>query len=201
VEDAEDTNLRAQVTRVGGHLAQRGRTRLKEPGVQLRRVAIAERQQRMRQGEDDMHVRHVEELALPGREPAGARLRLTLRTVPIATRVIGDGLMAAGVTPIHVATERNRATACDRTEHGALLRTEPRMLREEGVTLRVEDIGHLHRRPAHDCGDLRSSRERGTTVGGLTRSCSRGLGAACRCRRDKCRYTVVCDRSAWPRSS
>src|SRR4030095_5629609 len=112
-----------------------------------------------------------------------------------------DGLMAAGVTPIHVAAERSRATACDRPEHGALLRTEPRMLREEGVTLRVEDIGHLHGRPAHDCSGLRSSRERGKTVGRPTRSRSRGLGAACKCRRDKCRYTVVCDRSAWPKSS
>ena len=75
------------------------------------------------------------------------------------------------------------------------------MLRDEGVTLRVEDIGHLHGRPAHGCGGLRSSRERGRTVGGTTRSCSRGLGAACRCRRDRWRYTVVCDKSAWPKSS
>jgi hypothetical protein len=54
------------------------------------------------------------------------------------------------------------------------------MLRDEVVTLRVEDIGHLHGSLAHDCGGLRSSRERGRTVGRTTRSCSRGLGAACR---------------------
>ena len=72
VKNAQDADLRAQMTRVGGDLAQRGRTRVKEPGVQLRRVAIAERQQRVRQRENDVHVRHVEELALPGREPAGA---------------------------------------------------------------------------------------------------------------------------------
>ena len=109
--------------------------------------------------------------------------------------------MPAGVTPIDMAAERGRATARDRTEHGSLLRTQPRMLLDEGVTLRVEDIGHLHGRPTHDCGGFRSSRERGTTGGGVTCNCSSGIGAACRCRRDRCRYTVVCDRSACPRSS
>jgi hypothetical protein len=38
------------------------------------------------------------------------------------------------------------------------------MRREEGVTLRVEDIGHLHGRPAHACSGFRSRRDRGTPV-------------------------------------
>ena len=118
VEDAEDADLRPQMARVGGDLAQRGRTRLKEPGVQLRGVAIAQRQQRMRERKDDMHVRHVEQLALARVQPALPRLRLTLRAVPVSTRVIGDGLMPAGVAPIEVAAERGRATARDRAEHG-----------------------------------------------------------------------------------
>ena len=57
--------------------------------------------------------------------------------------------MATGVTPIEMAAERGRATARDRPEHRSLLRAQPRMLLEEGVTLRVEDIGHLHGWPAH----------------------------------------------------
>jgi hypothetical protein len=108
--------------------------------------------------------------------------------------------MATGVTPIDVPTQGGGATARDRAQDGSLLHTQPRMLRDEGVTLRVEDLGHLHGRPAHVCG-LRSSRERGKTVGGPTRSRSRGFGAACKCRRDRWRYTVVCDKSAWPKSS
>ena len=62
--------------------------------------------------------------------------------------------MPAGVTPIEMPTERGGPTARDRAEDGSLLHAEPRMLLEEGVTLRVEDIGHLHGRPAHDCGRL-----------------------------------------------
>ena len=109
--------------------------------------------------------------------------------------------MSAGVTPIEMPTQCGGATARDRPEDRSLLRAQPRMLLEEGVTLRVEDIGHLHGRPAHDCGGFRSSRDRGTTGGGVTCNCSSGIGAAWRCRRDRWRYTVVCDRSAWPSSS
>ena len=96
--------------------------------------------------------------------------------------------MAAGVTPIEMPAERRRATAGDRAEHGALLRTQPRMLLEEGVTLRVEDIGHLHGGPAHGVlVGLRLSRDRGRTTGAGTCSCSSGLGAACRCRCERWR--------------
>jgi hypothetical protein len=95
--------------------------------------------------------------------------------------------MPAGVTPIEMSTEGGGATAGDRPEDGALLHTEPRMLLDEGVTLRVEDIGHLHGRPTHDGGRCRRRRERGRTTGAGTWSCSRGFGAACRWRRDRCR--------------
>lgn|SRR6185436_7511600 len=37
---------------------------------------------------------------------------------------------------------------------------------------------------------------RGITRGGVTCSCSSGFGAAWRCRRERWRYTVVCDKSA-----
>ena len=162
VEDAEDADLRAEMARVGGDLTERRRARLEEPGVQTRGVAIGQRQQRMRQREDDVHIRHVEQLALARVEPPLPRLRLALRAVPIPTRVIGDGLMSAGVTPIEMPAERGGATARDRAEDRSLLHAQPRMLLEEGVTLRVEDIGHLHGRPAHDCGGFR----RDATAGG-----------------------------------
>jgi hypothetical protein len=90
--------------------------------------------------------------------------------------------MSAGVTPIEMAAEGSCSTARDRAKYRALLRAEPRMLLEEGVTLRVEDIGHLHRRPAHAGLGFRFSRDRGRTTGAGTWSCSSGFGAAWRCR-------------------
>ena len=71
----------------------------------------------MREREDDVHIRHVEQLALARVEPPLPGLRLALRAVPIAAGVIGEGLMPTGVTPIEMASERGRATARDRPKH------------------------------------------------------------------------------------
>ncbi len=88
--------------------------------------------------------------------------------------------MPAGVTPIEMASEGGRPAARDRAEHRSLLHAQPRMLLDEGVALRVEDIGHLHGRPAHGCGGLRKSRDRWRTTGVGTCSWSNGFGAACK---------------------
>jgi len=95
--------------------------------------------------------------------------------------------MAAGVTPVEMPAERRGPAARDRPKDGPLLDAEPRMLLEEGVALRVKDIGHLHGRPAHACGGLRSKRDRGRTTGVDTCKCSSGLGAACKWRGDRWR--------------
>src|ERR1700736_2586159 len=150
VQDAQHADLGAEMPRVSRDLAECRRARLEEPRVQACTIPIGQWEQRMRKREDDVHIRHVEELPLARLEPALAGLRLALRAVPIPTRVIGDGLMPTGVTPIEMATERGRATARDGAEHRSLLHAQPRMLLDEGVTLRLEDIGHLHGGPRHD---------------------------------------------------
>ena len=58
--------------------------------------------------------------------------------------------MSAGAAVIDMAAERGGPTARDRAQHRPLLHAQPRMLVDEGVTLRMEDVGHLHRGPAHD---------------------------------------------------
>jgi hypothetical protein len=47
------------------------------------------------QGEDDVEVAYAEQVLFAPREPALARLGLALGTVPVATVVIGDGLVVA----------------------------------------------------------------------------------------------------------
>jgi hypothetical protein len=42
VEDAEHADLRAEMLRIGGDLAERGGARLKEPGVHARTIATAD---------------------------------------------------------------------------------------------------------------------------------------------------------------
>jgi hypothetical protein len=95
--------------------------------------------------------------------------------------------MPAGVTPIEMPTKRCGPTVRDRAKDCSLLRAQPWMLLEEGVTLRVKDIGHLHGGPAHDAAGFLRSRDRWSTTGVGTCSCSSGLGAACKWRRERWR--------------
>ena len=88
--------------------------------------------------------------------------------------------MPAGATLIEMAAEHGGSASRDRVQYGALLHAEPRMLLDKGLTLRMEDIGHLHGGPAHDPVGFRRRRERASTRGCETCSCSRGFGAACR---------------------
>lgn len=187
VENAEEADRGAEVFRVGGDLEERGGARAKQEVIHQCGVAATQRMERVGQREDDVDVRHVQQLALAGGQPAVTGLRLTLRTVPVPTRVVRDGPMSAGAALIDMATERGGPTSRERAQHRALLHAEPGMSFEEAVTLRVEDIGHLHGGPAHDCGGFRSSRDRGITGGCATWSCSSGFGAAWRCRRDRWR--------------
>ena len=95
--------------------------------------------------------------------------------------------MSAGAALIDMAAECGGPTPGQRTQDGPLLHAEPWMLVEKVLTLRVEDIGHLHGGPAHDSAGFRLRRDRGTSRGGVTCSCSSGLGAAWRWRRDRWR--------------
>jgi hypothetical protein len=70
VEDAQHADLRPEMAGVGGDLAERSGAHVKEPRVQTRAVSIAERQQGMRQREDDVHIRDVEQFALARMDPA-----------------------------------------------------------------------------------------------------------------------------------
>ena len=55
----------------------------------------------------------VEQLRLSGFEPLGSGKRLALGTMPIATAIETDALMAAGIALFHVATEGSGATQFD----------------------------------------------------------------------------------------
>jgi len=85
VEEAQHANLGAEVARGRRDLAERRGARLKEPRVQTRPIPIGQRHERMREREDDVHIRHVEQVLLARMEPALPCLRLALRAVPVPT--------------------------------------------------------------------------------------------------------------------
>jgi hypothetical protein len=123
VEDAQHADRCAEVARVGRDVTERRRTRLKEPRVEACAIPIGQGQQSVWEREDDVHIGHVEQVSLARVKPTLPRLRLALWAVPISARVIGDGLMSAGATPIEMPAERGRATARERPEYGSLLCT------------------------------------------------------------------------------
>ena len=75
----------------------------------------------MRYGEDHVEIAGVEEFAFPCRQPALARLCLTLGTVAIATRVVGDGLIPATRASIAMPAEGGSAAALNGTKGFELL--------------------------------------------------------------------------------
>jgi len=125
VQDAQKTNLRSQVLRVGRDFQEGGRAGLKQEVIEYFRMVLAKWNQLMRDGEDHMEIGHAEHLSFAGGEPALARLRLALWAVPIAARVIRDGLMAASRTGIDMAAERRCAATGDSSQHGEPLNAQP----------------------------------------------------------------------------
>src|SRR5271165_4371849 len=97
-----------------------------------------------------MEIGHGEQVLLAPRQPALARLGLTLRAVPVATGVIGDGLEIASRAGVQMAPERSRSTCGDGPQHAELLIAKPGVvLFSEAVALDAKDIGHFYQRPSH----------------------------------------------------
>ena len=97
-----------------------------------------------------MEIGHREQVLLAPREPALARLGLTLRAVPVATRVIGDGLEIASRAGVQMASERSRSACGDGPQHAELLVAKPEtVLFSKAVTLDAKNVGHLHGGPIH----------------------------------------------------
>ena len=63
----------------------------------------------MGNGEDHVKVRSGQQFLFPCGKPALASLGLTLGAVPVATRIIRDGLKSALGTGIEVASEHGGA--------------------------------------------------------------------------------------------
>src|ERR1700754_1518512 len=113
-------------------------------------MSLTQRIQCMRQSKDDMEIGHGEQVLLTPREPAQARLCLTLRAVPVAAGVIRDGLEIASRAGIQMPSERRRAASGDGPQHAQLLVAKPgTVLFSKVVTLDAKDIGHLHGGPIH----------------------------------------------------
>ena len=112
---------------------------IEEPGVALR-----ERVEGVGQGEDDVEVLESGRTSrAAGGEPAFVGQRLAFGAVPVAARVVGDLLGAAGVADVAMAAERGGAAGRDGA-HGAALGAGQRVGGAIRRAMGAEDVGQLH---------------------------------------------------------
>jgi len=126
MQHAEHPNVGTQMLRVASELEERRGTGAKEQVVEQPLVLQHECRELMRQREDDVEVGHRQQLAGARGQPSGACVALALGAVPVAARVIGDGLMSAAGASIAMTTQRCRAATDDSVHHLAVLGGEMR---------------------------------------------------------------------------
>ena len=98
VEDRGDADGAAEVTRVASEGEQGVRGGAEEERVDHARIPLRQRIERVRESEDDVKIREGQQVGATGREPPFLGERLALRTMAIATGVVGDPHRAAVIT-------------------------------------------------------------------------------------------------------
>ena len=171
MEYREEPDVRAQMVRIAGHGQEGFGHSLKEEVVHHPWILQREGTEGMGEGKHHMDVRDVEQLCFAGGEPGGLGVAWTLRTMPIATGVIGLLFVPTMIALGNMAAEGGGAAHGDSAQ-GSVLRARqgvPIVLDKGGAML-AHDIGHFQDRP---------------TNGSLSRSAgkakaSRGLSVAVR---------------------
>ncbi len=147
VEHGDDADLGAEMLGIGGDGAQRLGRGAEQDGVDDGLVLEGDLGDRRRQGEDDVEVRHRQQLGLPGREPFGAGQPLALRAVAVAAGVVGDAGRAAIVALLDMAAERRRPARRDGAHDAPLDAAEMAGMRlPKRLAVAAEDIRHLQSR-------------------------------------------------------
>ena len=211
VQNAEHADLGAQMLGIArqfdGGLGAGGEQQFVEQPCVLESQHV----EFVRHGENHVKVARGQQFLFSRGEPALAGFGLALRAMAVPAGVIGDGrwtiaaFLAALGTGIEVAAQRRGPAVADGAEHLPLLIAEAGSVAvQKTITLRAEDVGHLHGRPCH-VWSLASPfiRRNPWRVSFTSESAmlSRGLRTACRCLADRCRYFAVVSRSPWPSST
>ena len=116
VQDAEKSDLRAEMFGIGSYFQQGGGSGSEQEMIKLPRVVLRQEVEFVGNGEDHVKVRSGQQFLFPSGDPARARLGLTLGAVPITTRIIRDGLKSALRAGIEVTSERGGAAVLQGAE-------------------------------------------------------------------------------------
>jgi hypothetical protein len=150
VENAEEPDFGAEVSRISGDFHQCFRTGAKQEIVDELLVLHGQWRQLTRKREDNMHVARREKFSPPCGDPAFPGRGLAFRTVPVAAGVVGDGAIPAAGALIEMTAECGSTTARNGPQHFDMLPIEPVPISfEESSSRGTDEIGHLQGRPTH----------------------------------------------------
>jgi hypothetical protein len=146
VEHRDQPDLGAEVLGIGSDDAQRLGCGSEQDGVDHGFVLECDLGDRHRYGDDNMEVRHRQQIGLAVGQPRGPGQPLALRAMPVAAGIIRDADLAAAVALFGMPAQGCRAAGFDRTHDTAL--AAPQMA-GMGIavsgTVAAQDIRHLQR--------------------------------------------------------
>jgi hypothetical protein len=144
VEEGEQADPSAQVAAVGGGFEESLGDGVEEPVVERPGLAPEEGAELLGDGEDQVEVRHRQELGHARLDPACRGQGLALGAVAVTARVVDRMLVAALRAAVEVATQGRRPAGLDRCEDPAVLPAERLPVHvEETLAEPANDVGHL----------------------------------------------------------
>jgi len=149
VQHAEEADFCTEMLGIARDFEKGFRASAKQEIVEDLLVLQDQRGQMTGKRKDHMHVRRRKKFLATFVEPAIASSCLTLRAVPISTRVVGDGAMSAASAFIEMPAERGGTTPRNGQEHFDMLPGDPLTASDECISRSADQIGHLERWPIH----------------------------------------------------
>jgi hypothetical protein len=121
MEDGKEPEPGTEMLRVLGDLLERTSRGAEQEIVDDGRVLKRERRQQLRDREDHVRIGHRQHVGLACFEPGRLGAALTLRTVAVPARVVGDPPVSTGVTCVDVTTQPSRPAGGDPVDDLTLL--------------------------------------------------------------------------------
>ena len=120
VQDRQAADPRSEPAVIGGQRGQGLNGGLEQDRIDGALVLESDGRDRRGQREDDVEIGNRQQFGLPIGQPSRPCEPLTLRTMPIAARVVGDARRTAIVAGFHVPAKHRRSACRDRANDAPL---------------------------------------------------------------------------------
>ena len=150
VQHGDEADIGAEMLRVGRDGLEGSGGGSEQQTVDFALVLQRQRRQLRGQGEDDVEIGDRQQILAAIFQPLGALVRLALRAVAIAARVVRYAHLTTGIAGIDVAAKLGGATGCEIVEDTLLCLRHPQARHVAiGSGQGTDDVGHLERWLVH----------------------------------------------------